>query len=104
MNCRTNGLVMARPTQHQIMNATFSMLGPRERRAMVHIAERLLMGQQLFGELTYMKKDWHKEASEEAFDMAVYLAAKLVDDEDRENANWVEVDDDDVDTERNPNQ
>lgn len=66
-------------------------LGERERRVLVLIADRLLMGQLAYGELSYRKKDWRREASEEAFDMAVYLSALLVD-----------LDEEEPVTERNP--
>lgn len=57
-------------------------IGPRERRAVLQIVDRMEIGQKLFGELSYGKKDWKKEASEEAFDMCVYLVALLVDRDD----------------------
>lgn len=64
--------------------------GPRERKALLLIAKRLYAGQKTFGELTRGKKNWVKEASEEAMDMCVYLAAELLDiDDDRSTPNEV---------------
>lgn len=54
-------------------------LGPRERTALMKIATRLFMGQKAYGELTYRKKNWAREAMEEAMDGCVYLAAALLD-------------------------
>lgn len=59
-------------------------LAPRERRCLLNIASRLFIGQCTYGELSPGKKDWKKEAKEEAMDMSVYLAALLED--DNENA------------------
>jgi hypothetical protein len=50
---------------------------PNERKALLAIARRLYWGQKEYGPLAFGKKDWAKEAQEEAFDMAVYLAASL---------------------------
>lgn len=38
------------------------------------------MGQEAYGFLAPGKKDWKREAKEEAMDMAVYLSALLEDD------------------------
>lgn len=54
-------------------------LGERERRVLLRIGRRLYMGQEQYGYLEKDKKDWTKEASEEAFDMAIYLSALLED-------------------------
>jgi hypothetical protein len=51
----------------------------RERRVLLRIAKRLLEGQIRFGALTRGKKNWRKEAQEEAMDMSVYLSAALED-------------------------
>lgn len=56
--------------------------GPRERRALAVIARRMYWGQCEYGKLKYRKKNWQEEAFQEAADMAVYLAASLVDMED----------------------
>lgn len=55
-------------------------LAPRERRCLLNIASRLFIGQCTYGGLSPGKKDWKKEAKEEAMDMAVYLSALLEDD------------------------
>lgn len=55
-------------------------LGPRERKVLATIAVRLLAGQKAYGLLTVGKKDWRREAKEEAMDMCVYLATLLEDD------------------------
>ena len=59
-----------------------SDLESREIRCLKRIAERLLMGQEAYGKLSPGKKDWKREAKEEAMDMAVYLSALLEDDAD----------------------
>ncbi len=58
----------------------FGRMGRRERRCLVTIAKRLYAGQLQYGELSPGKKDWKREAKEEAMDMAVYLSALLEDD------------------------
>ncbi len=63
----------------------WSQLGARERKVLILIGERLLMGQKAYGHLTQRKKDWAKEAAEEAFDGTVYLAALLTDLADEED-------------------
>lgn len=57
-------------------------LGERELRCYRRIGERLLEGQRAYGLLAPGKKDWKKEAKEEAMDMSVYLSALLEDDTD----------------------
>ena len=59
-----------------------SDLESREIRCLKRIAGRLLMGQEAYGKLSPGKKDWKREAKEEAMDMAVYLSALLEDDAD----------------------
>ncbi len=54
-------------------------LGHRERLVVVKVAERLLMGQKAYGELTKGKKRWRKEAAEEHLDATVYMASELID-------------------------
>ena len=56
-------------------------LHDRELRCLKRIADRLLLGQVQYGPLSPGKKDWKKEAKEEAMDMAVYLSAMLEDDD-----------------------
>lgn len=67
------------------MDEIVQQLHPREQRVLRRIAVRLLTGQALFGPLSYGKKDWTKEAKEEAMDMAVYLSALLEDDSEVES-------------------
>ena len=55
-------------------------LETREIRCLTRIAERLMIGQVAYGPLAPGKKNWKKEAKEEAMDMAVYLSALLEDD------------------------
>ena len=59
------------------LRRVFYALEERERRVLMRIAKRLLEGQIAFGHLTKGKKNWKREAKEEAFDMAVYLSAEL---------------------------
>lgn len=63
----------------------YEALGTREREALAVIAERLCMGQAQYGPLTHKKKNWAKEGFEECCDLAVYMAAKLLDIADEEN-------------------
>jgi len=60
----------------------FQDLGTREKRCLHRIAERLLGGQRLYGHLCPGKKDWKREAKEEAMDLSIYLAALLEDDDE----------------------
>ena len=55
-------------------------LGPDELRVLVTIAERLVAGRAQYGELVLAtdRRDFTIEASEEALDAAVYLAARLL--------------------------
>ncbi len=62
--------------------ALMESLDARERRCLIRIGRRLLDGQKTFGPLSPGKKDWKKEAKEEAMDLAVYLSALLEDDND----------------------
>lgn len=55
----------------------WAKLGEHERSVLLTIAKRLRTGQEQYGKLSKGKKNWRKEASEEAFDMAVYLSALL---------------------------
>ena len=63
------------------LNVIANKLQPRELRCLTRIANRLLMGQQAYGPLAPGKKEWKREAKEEAMDMAVYLSALLEDDD-----------------------
>lgn len=58
---------------------TWVKLKDRERKVLVKVAERLLMGQKAYGPLTKGKKNWRKEAAEEHLDATVYMAAELID-------------------------
>lgn len=49
-------------------------LGSNERAVLVTIANRLFVGQKRYGLIEPHKKNWRKEAYEEALDMAVYSA------------------------------
>ncbi len=62
------------------LQSIVAQLGDRENRCLTRIARRLLMGQEAYGFLAPGKKDWKREAKEEAMDMAVYLSALLEDD------------------------
>lgn len=62
--------------------AYFGMMGPMEQRVLLQLAVRLLNGQAVYGKLEPGKKDWRKEAKEEAMDGMVYLACALVEEED----------------------
>lgn len=57
----------------------WEQLGAREKRALVIIATRMRAGQETYGQLRKAKKNWQKEAFEEACDLSVYMAAGLVD-------------------------
>ncbi len=50
----------------------------------MNVAERLEVGQRAYGELSYGKKKWCREALEEAMDGMVYLGAALQDLADEE--------------------
>ena len=70
--------------QQMELAGIWKLYGPREKRVLLHIARRLLRGQELFGKLTHRKKKWLKEATEETLDLSVYLACKLTDMEDED--------------------
>lgn len=55
-------------------------LGPDERRVLLAVARRLAMGQRQYGALDVAgdRRDWRKEAAEEALDASVYLACELL--------------------------
>jgi hypothetical protein len=55
-------------------------LGTDERRVLLVLARRLLAGQHAYGRLDVAtdRRDWGREASEEAADLLVYLAIGLI--------------------------
>jgi hypothetical protein len=55
-------------------------LGNDEARVVIAVAKRLALGRRCYGALRIQQdpRDWKKEASEEALDAAVYLAADLL--------------------------
>lgn len=57
-----------------VMAAPWSKMGPRGRRVVLRIAERVALGAELYGEDFDAGRDWKGEAAEEAMDAAVYLA------------------------------
>lgn len=57
-------------------------LGARERLVVLHVAERLLLGQETYGLLTPKKKAWRKETSEELLDATVYLTCALIEEKE----------------------
>jgi len=61
-------------------------LGDSEKRILATLAKRLYSGQMMYGKIATGKKEWTVEASEEALDAAVYLAALLSDSIDRADA------------------
>lgn len=56
------------------------LLGPDERRVVARIVDRLLEGQQQYGELNLAmdKRDWHEEGAQELADYLVYSAAREI--------------------------
>lgn len=68
------------------LSTVWNQLAVRERRVLMDVAERLLMGQKAYGELSYGKKKWCREALEEAMDGMVYLGAALQDLSEEEKA------------------
>lgn len=57
-----------------------STLNDDERAVLVLLAKRLAMGRKAYGALNLEvdKRDWRKEASEEALDLAVYMSCSLL--------------------------
>jgi hypothetical protein len=57
-------------------------LGEQERAVLLVLARRLLAGQRCYGRLDLAKdpRDWRKEATEEAADLAIYMAIGIVSD------------------------
>ncbi len=69
---------MAEPGLFRLIDLWYQ-LEPREKSVLLRITQRLLDGQTAYGPLTAGKKNWRKEAQEEAMDMCVYLSALLED-------------------------
>jgi hypothetical protein len=67
---------------------TIGELAPEERRVLLVLARRLLVGQRAYGRLDLVRdrRDWHREAAEEAADLAIYSAIGIVADEARREA------------------
>jgi len=55
-------------------------LGTDEVKVLVAIARRLAMGRRVYGTLDIAgdRRDWKREATDEALDLAVYLSAELL--------------------------
>jgi hypothetical protein len=55
-------------------------LGPDEVRVLTAIARRLAVGRKVYGQLDVAgdARDWKREATEEALDLAVYLSCELL--------------------------
>lgn len=66
------------------LSTVWNQLEEREKRLLMDVAERLLMGQRVYGALSFGKKQWCREALEEAMDGMVYLGAVLQDLSDEE--------------------
>ena len=62
------------------LRATCAELGDDELRVVLLVAKRLAMGRKAYGPLDIKgdARDWQHEASEEALDCAVYLAAETL--------------------------
>jgi len=62
------------------LRASWDALGEDERRVLVTIAERLRRGRDQYGALTIAtdRRDWRREAHEEALDLAVYLSIRTL--------------------------
>lgn len=68
-------------TLHRLeLNSLAGRMGDDELRVLVTLARRLAMGREQYGELRIDRdrRDWTKEASEEALDLSVYLAIALL--------------------------
>ena len=78
-----DGVIAVRPPEGDPLaplRDSVRQLGPDERRLIELIAERLAAGRTQYGELVLAtdRRDFTIEASEEALDAAVYLAARLL--------------------------
>ena len=58
------------------LTGAFTSLAPNGQRLLLALARRLVLGQQRYGD--FPTRDWTREAREEALDLAVYLAAELI--------------------------
>lgn len=63
----------------EALRACFWRLEDREKKVLLDVAGRLLVGQETYGALEHGKKLWCQEALEEAMDGMVYLGAALQD-------------------------
>jgi hypothetical protein len=63
-------------TEFEPMSDVWRELGPDERRALVALARRLLLGQRSYGrfDLAHDARDWRKERAEELSDALIYGA------------------------------
>lgn len=61
------------------LNIIAADLGVGELKVLYRIAERLKEGQRIYGllDLAADRRDWDREAQQEAMDLSVYLACKL---------------------------
>jgi hypothetical protein len=70
------------PTRELVADlaATLALLNDDEVRVVLLIAKRLVVGRKAYGPLDIQgdRRDWGHEASEEALDCAVYLAAETL--------------------------
>lgn len=63
------------------LDEKLNQLGTDEVRVLDCVAARLVIGEKCYGKLDLRKdRDWKKEASEEALDLAVYLSALTLSD------------------------
>lgn len=62
------------------INSGLRQLGPDEVAVVDAVIGRLLLGRAQYGQLNLAadKRDWRKEASEEALDLAVYMSCSLL--------------------------
>lgn len=70
-------LVQLEVEEHDVLKL-FNQLGPNAKNIVIHILERLAKGAKQYGDFDGQRRDWDKESSEEALDLAVYQAAKLL--------------------------
>ena len=80
--CRSPGALEAAVTPELLAEVVDACdgLGNDEARVVIAVAKRLSLGRRCYGPLRIFEdpRDWRKEASEEALDCAVYLAADLL--------------------------
>jgi hypothetical protein len=67
-------------TAREELAVTLDELGADELRVVLLVAQRLAVGRKAYGPLDIKgdRRDWRHEASEEALDCAVYLAAETL--------------------------